>query len=153
MEPWKILPLWVRVDIRIMVMAGYSTFPKDQGQESHHQIQFLIITRRITYTGQIDLLTHYLCLYLTLVLFYGVSTHFGLFKAEFNFNQFTLVEVCFFVYKKLNFKTVQLNVKTILFRIILFSISTQFSFNLKNSSISSNSVQHKFTIYFYLTDR
>ena len=33
------LPLWVRVDLRVMVMMGYSTFPKAPALlEPHHQI-------------------------------------------------------------------------------------------------------------------
>ena len=35
--------------------------------------------------------------------------------------------IVFFIYKQLNVKTVQLNVKTVLFQTIQFSISTQFS--------------------------
>ena len=51
-------------------------------------------------------------------LFYRVSILFGSFNAELNFKQFSISIV--FVYK-------QLNVKTVLFQTIQFSISTQFS--------------------------
>ena len=53
------------------------------------------------------------------ILFYCVSTLLGLFNAKLNFKQFSLVWVEFFVYKKLN-------VKTVLLKTIQFSISTQF---------------------------
>ena len=38
MGPKQVLPLWVRVDLGVMVMKGYSIFPKAQRLESHDQI-------------------------------------------------------------------------------------------------------------------
>ena len=52
--------------------------------------------------------------------FYGVSTLLGSFNAKLNFKQFSLVLSTVFVFTKLN-------VKTVLFQTIQFSISTQFS--------------------------
>ena len=70
---------------------------------------------------------------------------------------------------KLNFVYTQLNVKTVIFQIIQFSVYTvsasktapfqtfQFSisrqFKSQNSSISTNSVQHKYAVLCYLTQR
>ena len=33
--PYQILPIWVKVDPRVMVMKGYSTFSKASGLEPH----------------------------------------------------------------------------------------------------------------------
>ena len=44
-----------------------------------------------------------------------------------------------------------LYIQTVLFQTIQFRLSTQFK--CQNSSISSNSVQHKYTVQFYLTHR
>ena len=38
MGPYQILPLQVRVDLVVMVMKGYSTFPKTPGLKPHHMI-------------------------------------------------------------------------------------------------------------------
>ena len=72
------------------------------------------------------------------ILFHGVSTLFGLSNAELNFKQFSLVLNS----KDLVYK--QLNIKTVLFQTIQFSVSTQFKY--QNCSISSNSVEHKYTV-------
>ena len=37
-----------RVDLGVMVMIGYSTFPKSPGFEPHHQMQFSVEGRMIT---------------------------------------------------------------------------------------------------------
>ena len=37
MRSEQVLPLWVRVDLRVMVMKGYSTSPKFQRLQPHHQ--------------------------------------------------------------------------------------------------------------------
>ena len=71
-----------------------------------------------------------------IVLFYGVSTLLGSFDTELShfdksLKQFSLAEVR------------SLIVKTILVH----------SFNVKNHTISSSSVEHKYTVYFYLTHR
>ena len=34
----QVLPLWVRVDLGIFAMKGYSTFPTATGLESHHHV-------------------------------------------------------------------------------------------------------------------
>ena len=60
------------------------------------------------------------------VLFYGLSTLFGSFSAEYS------------IYIHSNVKTVQFSVKTVLLPTIQFTISTQFMG--QKSSISSNSV-------------
>ena len=38
MAPQQVLPLQVRVDLRVMAMKGYSTFPKAPGVEPQHQM-------------------------------------------------------------------------------------------------------------------
>ena len=38
MRPQQVLPLWVKVDLGVMAMKEYSTFPKIPGLESHHQM-------------------------------------------------------------------------------------------------------------------
>ena len=63
-----------------------------------------------------------------LVGFYGVSTRFGSFNAVLNFKQFSFFISIVYVYKKLNVKTVQLNVKIVLFQTIQFSLSKQFKY-------------------------
>ena len=40
-----VLPLQVRVDLRAVVMKGYSTFSEVPKLEPHHQIQFSVISR------------------------------------------------------------------------------------------------------------
>ena len=35
-EPYQVLPLWVRVDQGVMAMKRYSIFPKDSGLEPHN---------------------------------------------------------------------------------------------------------------------
>ena len=66
------------------------------------------------------------------VLFYGVSTLFGLFNTKLShfdksFKQFSLVKVHFFVY-------IQLHVKPVLFQTIQFSLSMQFKNTVKGKS-------------------
>ena len=36
MEPLQVQPVWVRVDLGVMAMKGYSTFTKAPGLEPHH---------------------------------------------------------------------------------------------------------------------
>ena len=37
--PCQVLPRWIRVDLEVMTMKGYSTFPKAPALlEPHHQI-------------------------------------------------------------------------------------------------------------------
>ena len=38
MGPKQVLPLWVKVDLGVMAMKGYSSFPKGPELEPHHQI-------------------------------------------------------------------------------------------------------------------
>ena len=63
---------------------------------------------------------------------------------QFNFKQFSLA------YKTVPFQTIQFSIsiyfkyQTVLFQPIQFSISMQFK--CQNSSISSNSVQHKYAV-------
>ena len=39
-DPYQILPLWVRVDMRAMKLKGYSAFSKALRQEPHHQVSY-----------------------------------------------------------------------------------------------------------------
>ena len=39
-DPYQVLPLQVRVNLRAMVMKGCSSFTKAQGLEPHHQIEY-----------------------------------------------------------------------------------------------------------------
>ena len=41
------LPLWVRVDLGVMAMKAYSTFPNASGLELHHQMEFSVISRTL----------------------------------------------------------------------------------------------------------
>ena len=50
--PQWVLSLWVRVNLRVMTMKGYFTFPKAPGLEPHHQMQFSIIEVRGCLTGK-----------------------------------------------------------------------------------------------------
>ena len=42
MEPKQILPSLVSVDLRVMTMKGYFTFPRSTEQEPHYQIPFSV---------------------------------------------------------------------------------------------------------------
>ena len=48
MEPEKVLPLWVRVDLGVMAMKVYSTYLRAPELEPHHQMQFSVIPRTLT---------------------------------------------------------------------------------------------------------
>ena len=45
MGSWQVLPLRVRVDLRVMEMNEYSEFPEFPELELHHQMQFNVIHR------------------------------------------------------------------------------------------------------------
>ena len=45
----QVLPLQVRVDMGLMTIKGYSTFPRSQDLEPHHQMLFNIILRTILF--------------------------------------------------------------------------------------------------------
>ena len=45
MGPKQVLQLQVRVDLGVMAMKGYSTFPRSPKLEPHHQMQFSVISR------------------------------------------------------------------------------------------------------------
>ena len=47
MEPYQVLLLWVRVNLRVMAMKRNSIFPKAPRLEPHHQMQFSVITRTL----------------------------------------------------------------------------------------------------------
>ena len=44
MWPWQVLPLRNRVNLGVMAMKAYSTFPKALELESHYQMQFIFIS-------------------------------------------------------------------------------------------------------------
>ena len=44
---WDPNPLWIKVDLGVMALKGYLTFPKAPGQEPHHQIQFSVISKTL----------------------------------------------------------------------------------------------------------
>ena len=46
--PYQVLPLWARVDLGVMTMKGYSTFPQISGLEPHHQMQFSVTSKTIS---------------------------------------------------------------------------------------------------------
>ena len=43
--PNMLLPLWVRVDLRVMAVKGYSTFSRALESEPHYQMLFSVIPR------------------------------------------------------------------------------------------------------------
>ena len=45
--PYHVTPLWFRVDLGVIAMKGYSSFPKAPGLEPHHQLQFTLIPRTL----------------------------------------------------------------------------------------------------------
>ena len=47
MGPQQVLPLWVRVDLEVMAIKGYSTLPKAPELELNHQMQYSIISRTL----------------------------------------------------------------------------------------------------------
>ena len=43
---WEpVLTVWVRVDLGVMTMKGYSTFPRSPELEPHHKMQFSVIPK------------------------------------------------------------------------------------------------------------
>ena len=44
MKPEQVLSVYVKVEPRVMVIKGYSTFTKAAGQELYHQTQFSVIS-------------------------------------------------------------------------------------------------------------
>ena len=56
MGPEQILSLRVRVDLGVMEIKGYTTFSKAPGQESHHQVQFNAIYRKLVRQGPFSIL-------------------------------------------------------------------------------------------------
>ena len=42
---------WVRVDLKVIAMKGYSKLPRAPEQESHHQIPFRVILRTLFFVG------------------------------------------------------------------------------------------------------
>ena len=54
MGPKQILPIQVRVDLRVMPMKGSSTFLKALGLEPHHQMQFSVIPRILIERKQVS---------------------------------------------------------------------------------------------------
>ena len=55
MDPKQILLLWVRMNLRVMAMKGYFTFP-DSELEPHHCIQFNVITKAPHFCGNLTFL-------------------------------------------------------------------------------------------------
>ena len=53
MGPKPLLPLWVRVDLGIMVMKGYSIFSKSPRLESHYKMQFCVICKTLVGWGSL----------------------------------------------------------------------------------------------------
>ena len=44
----QVLPIRVRVDLGVMVMKGYSKFPKTPRLASHYEMQFSVKTRALS---------------------------------------------------------------------------------------------------------
>ena len=47
MGPLQVLPPRIRVDLAVMGIKRYSTFPKTSALEPHHQMQFSVITKTL----------------------------------------------------------------------------------------------------------
>ena len=54
MGPEQVLPLWLRVDLGVMTIKEYFTFPKSLGQEPHHQMQFSVISQILIVGGSLN---------------------------------------------------------------------------------------------------
>ena len=66
------------------------------------------------------------CVCVLVVLFYGVSTLFRVIQRRIKFQTIQFSISIVFACKQLNVKTVQSNIKAVLFRTIQFNLSTQF---------------------------
>ena len=51
MGPKQVLLLQVRVDLGVMAMKEYSTFPKAAELERHHQVRFSVISKILNAEG------------------------------------------------------------------------------------------------------
>ena len=60
MEPKQVLPLWVRMYVRVMAIKGYSTLPwfPELSYLIHHQMQFSVHTQKTPFfLGEVGLTT------------------------------------------------------------------------------------------------
>ena len=56
-RPGQELTLWIRMDLGVMAMKGYSTLPKLPELKPYHQMQFSVISRTPLFFGGGEILS------------------------------------------------------------------------------------------------